>query len=494
MSLSPPLPPRTIIPACKELATVPKVADALRRFARLPWCLLFESAREVDRERETPFPISRYSFLVADPVETLQESVGSPSAIENLKNFYRRFEMEPLEGLPPFQGGLAGLFSYDLNQSIELIPSNRYIDFQIPSIAVGMYDVVLAWDHWQARAWLISLGIEADGRISSERAQARLSLFESYLNGSDAIEINRQLTRNAPLSQIASPQFATEFSDRLTSNFQKKEYLQSVQKCIDYIDAGDVFQINLAQRLLSPAACDSIYLYENLKRCNPAPFASYFQFEPSEKGAAVEIVSSSPERFLAVRAGKVESRPIKGTRRRTGFPIVDLQSKRELMASEKDFAENTMIVDLMRNDLSRVCLDDSVLVSQFCQLEEYESVLHLVSAIEGTIRPECDLIDLLACTFPGGSITGAPKIRAMEIIAELEPTSRGAYCGSIGYLGFNGNADLSILIRTITACDGWWQIPVGGGIVSQSDPMNEYEETWTKATGMLKAIFAGDDK
>ena len=168
--------------------------------------------------------------------------------------------------------------------------------------------------------------------------------------------------------------------------------------------------------------------------------------------------------------------------------MVDLQAKEELLSSVKDLAENTMIVDLMRNDLSRVCEDDSIRVTQLCELEEYQSVLHLVSAVEGRLKKDNDLVDLLKVVFPGGSITGAPKIRAMEIIAELEPTARGPYCGALGYLGFDGSADLSILIRTITASQGWWQIPVGGGIVSQSDPEKEYAETWTKAAGMLRAV------
>ena len=207
-----------------------------------------------------------------------------------------------------------------------------------------------------------------------------------------------------------------------------------------------------------------------------------------------QIISASPERLFSVRNGLVETRPIKGTRRRTGLPEIDRQAKEELLASEKDRAENTMIVDLMRNDLSKVCQHDSVAVTEHCTLEEYESVFHLVSAVQGQLKPEHDLIDLLKSVFPGGSITGAPKIRAMEIIAELEPNARGAYCGGLGYLGFDGNADINILIRTITAAEGWWQFPVGGGIVTQSQPAAEHEETWTKAAGMLRAINKEDAK
>ena len=243
-----------------------------------------------------------------------------------------------------------------------------------------------------------------------------------------------------------------------------------------------MFQVNIAQRLLAPAHDDAVSLYLRLRRKNPATFAGYFDL------GHVQIVSASPERFLSVRGRQVEARPIKGTRQRTAQPEADLFAADEMLASEKDRAENVMIVDLLRNDLARVCRADSVRVTQLCRLETYEFVQHLVSAVEGTLRPECSPLDLVRAAFPGGSITGAPKVRAMEIIAELEPTAHGAYCGAMGYLGFDGSLDTSILIRTITAARGWWQAPVGGGIVAQSVPHREYEETWHKATGLLRAL------
>ena len=230
------------------------------------------------------------------------------------------------------------------------------------------------------------------------------------------------------------------------------------------------------------ATRSSADLYRRMRTVNPAPFSAFLDLGPAQ------IISASPERFLKVQDRVAETRPIKGTRPRTRHPEVDITVGQQLTKSEKDRAENIMIVDLMRNDLARVCLPNSVSVTQCCELESYQSVLHLVSAVEGTLKEEFDLFDLLTASFPGGSITGAPKIRAMQIIQELEPTARGAYCGSLGYIGMNGDMDLNILIRTITAKDGWWQIPVGGGIVSQSNPEDEYRETWTKAEGMLKAI------
>jgi para-aminobenzoate synthetase component 1 len=251
---------------------------------------------------------------------------------------------------------------------------------------------------------------------------------------------------------------------------------------VDYIYAGDVFQVNLSQRLLHPADVSSRELYKRLRQRNPAPFAGYLD------AGSFQLCSASPERFLAVRGSHVETRPIKGTRARTRWPEADLFAGDELRASDKDRAENVMIVDLLRNDLSRACRPDSVRVSQLCGLETFAYVQHLVSVVEGDLREGCSPLDQARAAFPGGSITGAPKVRAMEIIAELEPNARGAYCGSLAYCGFDGTLDSSILIRTITDSRGWWQIPVGGGIVSQSDPQREYEETWHKAEGMLRAL------
>jgi para-aminobenzoate synthetase component 1 len=279
-----------------------------------------------------------------------------------------------------------------------------------------------------------------------------------------------------------SPQFSTSWGGHLTSNFSHAAYLAAAQRCIDYICSGDVFQVNLSQRLLHPAKEDALSLYRRLRDLNAAPMAAYFDLGP------VQILSASPERLVRMAEGNVETRPIKGTRTRSNRPEADLFSGDELRQSEKDRAENIMIVDLMRNDLARVCLPDSVEVTQLCELETFAYVQHLVSTVRGRLRQDLNSLDLLSAAFPGGSVTGAPKIRAMEIIAELEPTVRGPYCGSIGYIGLDGALDTSILIRTITAAQGWWQLPVGGGVVAQSIPQLEYEETWHKAEGLLRSL------
>ena len=437
-------------------------------------------------------PLGRFSFLMADPFDWVIKEVGAANPLKKIRRSLTEWRCETIPDLPPMQGGWAGLLSYDLNRSFENIPPTKFDQFNIPAVALGCYDVVIAWDHEQGRAWIISQGMpETEMAARTKRARQRAKQFIDWLQtAEEQDDSNSNFTAPAHNKEPLAPQYPTDGPDELTSNFSRDQYIDAVKRSIDYIRAGDVFQINLAQRLLHRATCGSAELYHRLRACNPAPFSGYFDFPTSKQADApnAQIISASPERFISIRDGVVETRPIKGTRRRTGTPQVDLDSQRQLLASEKDRAENTMIVDLMRNDLSRVCDDMSIEVTQYCTIEQYQNVLHLVSAIEGKLKKDCDAIDVIEAVFPGGSITGAPKVRAMEIIAQLEPTARGAYCGSLGYLGFDGNADLSILIRSITAKDGWWQIPVGGGIVVQSDPAAEYEETWTKAAGMLQAI------
>jgi para-aminobenzoate synthetase component I len=250
----------------------------------------------------------------------------------------------------------------------------------------------------------------------------------------------------------------------------------------EYILAGDIFQANLSQRLQAPLSGSPQSLYARLRAGTPAPYAAYF-----DMGGAV-LVSSSPELFLRLRGSSVETQPIKGTAPRSADPLEDAGRVAALARSEKDRAENVMIVDLLRNDLSRVCRDESVRVPRLCEVESHGPVHHLVSTVTGELRSECDAIDLLRASFPGGSITGAPKIRAMEVIAELEPTQRGPYTGSIGYIGFDGSMETSIVIRTFVVKAGVAYFQVGGGIVADSDPDREYQETMDKAAGLIAAL------
>lgn len=468
-------------PFVAELPSALTPVAAFQQLATQRHCIFFDSARRSDLSQ--PDSLGRYSFVAADPVAVL--SGGDSDALnlmESINGHLIEFATDAVNGLPPFQGGVAGLWSYDLARCFERLPRHHFDEFQMPLLHVGVYDVVLAFDHKTEQGWLVSQGYsECDPEGRKRKAEQRAKHFLSLLDK----PVSR-VGESAPVTSLKltdlAPSFETQHAG-LYSNFERAAYVDAVQKVIDYIHAGDAFQVNLAQRLICEAKLDSVSLYLQLREKNAAPFAGYYDLGDRQ------TVSASPERFLRHRNGVVDARPIKGTRQRSPLPEADLFTGAALKASQKDLSENVMIVDLMRNDLSRVCEDDSVEVSKLCGLETFEFVQHLVSVVEGRLRADASPIDLIRATFPGGSITGAPKVRAMEIISELEPTARGAYCGSMGYIGFDGSMDLSILIRTITASHGWWQLPVGGGVVANSEPVAEYEETWHKAEGMLRAIL-----
>ncbi|NOZ39445.1 MAG: aminodeoxychorismate synthase component I [Planctomycetes bacterium] len=446
--------------------------DVFQRLSSLPHVVFFDSASQDDT-------IGRYSFVAADPFQWMTSEDELSDPLTKLEQAWCQFPAKTLPDLPPFQGGVAGLFGYELARSLESIPAARIEDLSVPTLAVGLYDVVFAFDHVKRQAWILSQGFpETDPQARRERAEDRLYQAQQWLTKTFAATAGGFAAK--PPAELG-PQFDVGLGD-VTSNFSADNYRQMIELAIEYIHAGDIFQVNLAQRLLSRARTDSLDLYLQLRQKNPAPYAGYLDL------GEWQVCSTSPECFLTLRDREVETRPIKGTRGRSGQPEADLYTGDDLQLSEKDRAENVMIVDLLRNDLSRVCVPDSVHVAQLCQLETFAYVKHLVSIVRGTLQTSAGPFDLLRACFPGGSITGAPKIRAMEIIAELEPTTRGAYCGSLGYIGFDGQMDSSILIRTITAGQGWWQMPVGGGIVAQSTPEDEYRETWHKARGMLESL------
>jgi len=399
------------------------------------------------------------------------------------------------------------MLSYELGGCWEKVPRTGKDEFELSDAWFGIYDWVIAWDHQQDRAWVISHGLpkievqdadqtersicEVDQTDCQGRAAARILDVVARLRSADAdrtLNAQQQNVDPLPDSELAS-QHPLPGWDGVTSDFTREDYLTAVARVIEYIHAGDIFQANLSQRLLARCDVPPTELYATLRDCNPAPFAGFLAHDDWA------IVSASPERFLRVENGVVETRPIKGTRQRRTAPEADLFTRDELRQSEKDVAENVMIVDLLRNDLSRVCEPGSISVPELCVVETYETVQHLVSEIRGTLKQgrgaeelPCDIWSLLAASFPGGSITGAPKVRAMEIISELEPTVRGPYCGSLFYSGFDGTFDSSILIRSFVCRRGWVQCRVGGGIVAQSEPAAEYEETLHKAEGMLRAL------
>ena len=437
--------------------------------------------------------LGRYSFVAADPVAWIESHRRDDDGLGNLDECLQRWRSAPVAGLPPFQGGAVTMFGYELAGNFEKIEPSPLDEFQMPRFAAGIYDVVLAFDHQQSEGWIISHGFpEQSPAARRARAAQRLEHFRDLITTeslaaplvrapSSVSSGGGQRRPMIPQSQLA-PQYATDRHPWITSDFSAGAYQDAVARAIEYIYDGDIFQVNLSQRLLHPATDASPRLYERLRERNPATFAAYFDL------GLFQLCSASPERFLRVVGREVETRPIKGTRARTAIPEADLFAADELRLSDKDMAENVMIVDLLRNDLARVCTADSIRVTQLCEIESYEYVQHLVSAVEGRLRDDAGPLALVKACFPGGSITGAPKVRAMQIISELEPTVRGPYCGALGYVGFDGQMDTSILIRTITAGRGWWQLPVGGGIVALSDPLAEYRETWHKAEGMIRAL------
>ena len=452
--------------------------EVFQRLSHLPFCIFFDSAMQQAHR-------GRYSFVAADPFSTTVRQDPSSKHISELAEQLESFSCDNVEGLPPFQGGLAGLFGYEWGGSFESIPVAAVDEFQVPVLALGWYDVVAAFDHQTNEAWLISQGApEQDPLARRERATSRMKQFHQRLANPPMHETEFILPGNTePVAESDLARFYSHSQfDGVTSTFSQADYQAAVARVIEYIRDGDVFQVNLSQRLLAPQRTYSPKLYQRLRENNPAPFAGYFDI------GDFQILSASPERFLKVDQGTISTHPIKGTRQRSQLAEADLFTGDELVASQKDRAENTMIVDLLRNDLSRICKPDSVFVEKLCGLERFQFVQHLVSVITGKLNAGISPLQLFPAAFPGGSITGAPKIRAMEIIAELEPTVRGPYCGSLGYIGFSGKMDSNILIRTITAGRGWYQIPVGGGVIAQSVPRDEFLETCHKARGLIDVL------
>ncbi|HYC33315.1 MAG TPA: aminodeoxychorismate synthase component I [Gemmatimonadales bacterium] len=487
-------------PLVESLGSLGDPAEIAERFIDLPYLLLLDSATGALPSGEA-HPLGRFSFLTADPAVVVR-SKGSrtevgragrwePAAGDALgvvRSLLSGWQVDPAPGLPPFQGGAAGYIGYDYGSVLERLPAPRFDDLAIHDVLLGLYDWVIAWDHRVGAAWILSTGLPADGEARARRARARL---DEMLRRVRAPEVRRRLPPPAapgdgPAPAPSYPVTAIDGADllQLRSTFTHRGYLDAVTRVRDYIVAGDIFQANLSQRFQAPLREAPWDLYRRLRRRNPAAFAAYLGFED------VTVLSASPERFLRLdeNGRHVETRPIKGTRPRGLGPMHDAALGRALAESDKDRSENVMIVDLLRNDLSRVCRAGTVRVPELFALEQHPTVHHLVSTVVGELAPEADAVDLLRAAFPGGSITGAPKVRAMEIIAELEPTRRGVYCGSIGYLSATGAMDTSIVIRTFTALRGRVYFQAGGGIVADSDPEMEYRETLDKARALVDSL------
>jgi len=440
--------------------------DVAERFRDLPGLALFESAR--------PGRNARWTYLTADPVAVIETPSAGPDVFATARRLLRRLAADALDdaNAPAFTGGLAGFLGYDLGRQLERLPELALADQELPTLRLALHDWVLAWDRRDGRAWLA--GRAADELVG--RLDRRLA------------EVVERLDGPAPVVATSDAPDGLE----MRSGLDRAAYEAGVASIRRSIAEGDIYQANLTRRLEAPFRGDPWPLYRRLRTGDPALFAAYVDLGPSPfTGAPRAIASASPEPFLSVtRDGLVETNPIKGTRPRGRDRASDRALACELLGSAKDRAENVMIVDVLRNDLGRVCRPGSVRVPRLCRLERTAAVQHLVSTVTGRLAPGRDAFDLLAASFPGGSITGAPKIRAMQLLEELEPVRRGPYTGAAGWLSPDGAMGTSILIRSLVADGERLTLHVGGGITWRSDPAAEWYETVAKARGPLSAIGA----
>lgn len=503
-----PITRRWFTPSGALVADLDPAIDAPAVFAglsRLPHALFLDSAlpdQSAERRGDRASPrLGRFSFLAADPIHSLsvRHDAAEPAkelarAFSAIRQLLAELACVTIPGLPPFQGGIAGLLSYECGLAALGLAAPATHITPAPLLSLHAYDVVFAFDHDTNQGWVISQGVPARGpqarrQRASERLETVLALAEQASHGGPAAAC-RMAANHAATSSCREPPAQLPRLHPLSSHphvrstFSRDAYLAMVSAGIEYVRAGDIFQVNLAQQLTVDAAIDPVTVFQAARTWNPAPFAGYFA------AGEVVIASMSPERFLKVSGGTVRMHPIKGTRRVIASPEADLYAADELGSSDKDRAENVMIVDLIRNDLARVCRPESIRVESLCRLERYRFVQHLVSIVAGRLRRCHQAVDAVEAAIPGGSITGAPKHRACEIISELEGVARGPYCGSLGYLGFDGAADFNLLIRTFVVTPDRISFAAGGGITVRSDPAAEYEETLHKAEGMLRAIDA----
>jgi para-aminobenzoate synthetase component 1 len=489
---------RTHAPLVEPLGETAEPAELCARFLDLPYLVFLDSSA-------TQHSDAQYSFLTADPVlmvrskgprtevrrrEDAEWTQVAGDALTVARSYMPAVPATPLPNLPPFQGGLAGYIGYDWGAMLERLPAPRYDDLAIPDFMLGLFDWVIAWDHRLGTAWLVSTGLSETGMATERRARERRDFVRDRLRGSTVVRTDgpRGGHTNEPVSAEIAPSYPVVGIDGaerigLRSTFTHSAYLAAVGRVREYIIAGDIFQANISQRFQTALPEPPFQLFRRLRRRNPAPFAAYLGFD------ALAVLSVSPERFLRLNDQRqVETRPIKGTRPRGLGPMHDAALGRALAESAKDRAENVMIVDLLRNDLSRVCRPGTVRVPELFALEQHPTVHHLVSTVLGELAPGAEAASLIRATFPGGSITGAPKVRAMEIIAELEPTQRAVYCGSICYISLTGVMDSSIVIRTCLALRGQVYFQAGGGIVADSDVELEYRETLDKARALIETL------
>jgi anthranilate synthase component 1 len=457
--------------------------------------------------------VGRYSFLAAEPfmeleargravtvrdcrserarvevaataVEIIETTAPSSNPLTSLRDFVRKFRVATLPELPPFVGGAVGYAGYDTVRYVENLPKAPHDDRKLPDLSFAFYDHMIVFDNVQKTAIVVALAkVGRDDDIETELLAPRPPLQEVY---DDACRrVDRFVEKlSTPTESLAPADISASGEHQLQykSNFTQPQFEDAVRKCVEYIRAGDIFQVVISQRLAVPLEVDPFEVYRTLRVVNPSPFM-FFLRTPK-----CTLVGSSPEIMVRVVDGKVTVRPLAGTRRRGRTEEEDQRLADELLADPKERAEHVMLVDLGRNDVGRVAKFGSVEISDVMVIERYSHVMHITSNVTGQLTEDRDAFDALAACLPAGTVSGAPKVRAMEIIDEMEPHRRGPYAGAVGYIDFAGNMDTCIALRTIVIQDGTAYIQVGAGIVADSVPEREYEETLNKARGLLKAI------
>ncbi|NJP39336.1 aminodeoxychorismate synthase, component I [Bacillus luteus] len=451
--------------------SVPTAAD------REPW---FETYKKLSRRSTNHLLLEsgrggRFSFMGLNPVSILQgkngrltvteggeETVLNGPILESLRSWLRSYTAPKRRDLPDFQGGIAGQFSYDLIREIESLPNEAADDLATDDVLLLAFQELYVIDHQEEKRWCIAVGAaeELDQKLTQMEAEWQKAASERFDGWRDA----------APAS------------DDVHRSMDEARFAEAVTKTKDYIAAGDVFQVNLSVRETRKQTTEPLHIYEHLRSMNPSPYMGFLQTEE------LTYVSASPELLVKIKDDEVSTRPIAGTRSRGRDDAEDRRLAETLLANEKERAEHIMLVDLERNDLGRVSEYGTVEVNELMVIEKYSHVQHIVSNVRGTKRADCDALDVIAATFPGGTITGAPKIRTMEIIEELEPVRRGAYTGAMGWIGWNGDMELNITIRTMIVKDGQLHVQAGAGIVIDSEPRAEYRESLKKAAALWRAL------
>ncbi len=463
-----------------ELAYYHDSARLFEHIVHQRWAMLLDSGQMIDPATgKAGSQYGRYDIMVAEPFITLVTQGNQTVITQNgmvkiseedpfflLKSILGQYQAPETE--MPFAGGAMGYFAYDLARRIEKLPCNAVPAVEIPEMMIGIYDWAVVVDHREQRSALVSYGFDAK---TIEKWHALHALFDEP---SRAYSIENKFSK-------------FEVNTPVTSNLSELQYKQAFAKIKTYITEGDCYQVNLAQRFSAQVEGDSWLMYRKLREISPAPFMAFMQL-PLDAHENFQVLSNSPERFLQTNKDHVETRPIKGTQPRSADAEQDAKNAQILQTSLKDKAENLMIVDLLRNDLSKTCELGSVKVNKLFQLQSFANVHHLVSIVLGKLKSGKTSVDVLRDCFPGGSITGAPKLRAMQVIDELEPHRRGLYCGAIGYIGFDGDMDTNIAIRTAIICKNMLSFYAGGGIVADSDVSKEYAETLDKASSFTTII------